>query len=94
MCAARNLKFRSWCSQRGARVDDRVLCRDAGADDYIVKPFSFSELSARIRALLRRSQLPSESVLVVEDLKLDRVERRVMRGSRNHRADLQGIRTP
>ena len=64
------------------RVDDRVLCRDAGADDYIVKPFSLSELSARIRALLRRSQLPSESVLVVEDLKLDRVERRVMRGSR------------
>jgi len=40
------------------RVDDRVLCLDAGADDYVVKPFSFSELSARIRALLRRSRLP------------------------------------
>jgi flagellar motor switch protein FliM len=65
-----------------ARVDDRVLCLDAGADDYVVKPFSFSELSARIRALLRRSRLPSESVLVVEDLKLDRVQRRVTRGSR------------
>ena len=64
------------------RVDDRVLCLDAGADDYLVKPFSFSELSARIRALLRRSHLPSESVLTVEDLKLDRVERRVTRGSR------------
>jgi two-component system copper resistance phosphate regulon response regulator CusR len=65
-----------------ARVDDRVMCLDAGADDYVVKPFSFSELSARIRALLRRSRLPSESVLVVEDLKLDRVERRVTRGTR------------
>jgi len=64
------------------RVDDRVTCLDAGADDYVIKPFSFSELSARIRALLRRSRLPSESVLVVEDLKLDRVERRVTRGTR------------
>lgn len=64
------------------RIDDRVLCLDAGADDYLVKPFSFSELSARIRALLRRSRLPTESVLTVEDLKLDRVERRVTRGSR------------
>jgi DNA-binding response OmpR family regulator len=60
----------------------RVMCLDAGADDYVVKPFSFSELSARIRALLRRSRLPSESLLVVEDLKLDRVERRVTRGTR------------
>src|SRR5215475_4655016 len=64
------------------RVDDRVTCLDAGADDYVVKPFSFSELSARIRALLRRSRIPSESLLVVEDLKLDRVERRVTRGAR------------
>lgn len=64
------------------RVDDRVMCLDAGADDYVIKPFSFSELSARIRALLRRSRLPSESLLVVEDLKLDRVERRVTRGTR------------
>jgi two-component system copper resistance phosphate regulon response regulator CusR len=64
------------------RVEDRVLCLDGGADDYLVKPFSFSELAARIRALLRRSRLPSESVLKVEDLKLDRVERRVTRGNR------------
>ena len=64
------------------RVEDRVLCLDAGADDYLVKPFSFSELSARIRSLLRRNRLPSESVLIVEDLKLDRVERRVTRGTR------------
>jgi DNA-binding response OmpR family regulator len=64
------------------RVEDRVQCLDTGADDYLGKPFSFSELSARIRALLRRSHLPSEAVLVVGDLKLDRVERRVERAGR------------
>src|SRR5437868_5226431 len=66
-----------------SRVEDRVFCLDAGADDYLIKPFSFSELSARIRVLLRRNRLPAESVLAVEDLGLDRVERRVTRGSRN-----------
>jgi two-component system copper resistance phosphate regulon response regulator CusR len=65
-----------------SRVEDRVQCLDLGADDYLVKPFSFSELSARIRALLRRSHLPAESVLTVDDLKLDRVERRVERAGR------------
>lgn len=69
-----------------SRVEDRVQCLDMGADDYLVKPFSFSELSARIRALLRRSHLPAESVLTVEDLRLDRVERRVERAG--HRIDL------
>jgi two-component system, OmpR family, copper resistance phosphate regulon response regulator CusR len=61
------------------RVEDRVQCLDLGADDYLGKPFSFTELSARIRALLRRSHLPAESVLKVDDLQLDRVERRVER---------------
>jgi DNA-binding response OmpR family regulator/flagellar motor protein MotB len=61
------------------RVEDRVECLDLGADDYLAKPFSFSELSARIRALIRRSHLPSESVLTVADLKLDRVQRLVER---------------
>src|SRR2546423_411945 len=64
------------------RVEDRVQSLDSGADDYLAKPFSFSELSARLRALLRRSHLPSESVLVIDDLKLDRVERRVERAGR------------
>jgi len=64
------------------RIEDRVQCLDLGADDYLIKPFSFSELSARIRALLRRSHLPAESVLAVDDLKLDRVERRVERAGR------------
>lgn len=65
-----------------SRVEDRVACLDTGADDFLAKPFSFSELSARIRALVRRSHLPSESVLTVADLKLDRVEHRVERAGR------------
>lgn len=62
-----------------SRIEDRVQCLDLGADDYLVKPFSYLELSARARALLRRSHLPSESVLTVRDLSLDRVERKVER---------------
>ncbi len=64
------------------RVEDRVQCLDTGADDYLPKPFSFSELSARIRALLRRSHIPSDSVLTISDLKLDRVRRIVERAGR------------
>jgi len=62
------------------RIEDRVQCLDTGADDYLPKPFSFNELSARIRALIRRSHLPSEAVLTVGDLQLDRVQRMVQRG--------------
>jgi DNA-binding response OmpR family regulator len=64
------------------QLEDRVQCLDLGADDCLGKPFSFTELSARIRALLRRSHMPGESVLAVDDLKLDRVERRVERAGR------------
>ncbi len=52
-------------------VDDRVLGLDAGADDYLVKPFAFSELLARIRALLRRGTSPSASYLQLADLSVN-----------------------
>jgi DNA-binding response OmpR family regulator len=65
-----------------SRVEDRVKGLDRGADDYLTKPFSFSELSARVRALLRRSSRPSELNLAFEDLEIDRVERIVRRGGR------------
>lgn len=52
-------------------VNDRVLGLNTGADDYLVKPFSTSELFARIKALIRRSANKSSNILVVKDLKLD-----------------------
>lgn len=52
-------------------VNDRVLGLNTGADDYLVKPFSTSELFARIKALMRRSANKSSNILVVKDLKLD-----------------------
>ena len=64
------------------RVEDRVETLDLGADDYLVKPFSFSELSARVRALLRRSKRPYEAMLSVGDLTIDRIRRTVMRGAK------------
>jgi DNA-binding response OmpR family regulator len=60
-------------------ADSRVRGLDAGADDYLTKPFSFAELSARIRAVLRRGSRPVQSLFQVEDLELDRVSRTVKR---------------
>lgn len=60
-------------------IEDRVQVLDLGADDYLTKPFSFSELSARVRALLRRRQQPAEAVLRVGELELDRIEHKVRR---------------
>jgi DNA-binding response OmpR family regulator len=65
-----------------SRVEDRVKGLDLGADDYLTKPFSFSELSARVRALLRRSPSSTGIVLRVGDLELDRAERLVRRAGR------------
>lgn len=64
-------------------VDDRVAGLDAGADDYLVKPFAFRELLARVRALLRRESLSRETVLRVGDLELDTVSHQVRRGGRD-----------
>ena len=63
-------------------VEDRVVGLDAGADDYLVKPFAFPELSARIRALLRRGRAEQSSRLQVADLEVDVAARRVTRGGR------------
>ncbi|NEO85405.1 MAG: response regulator transcription factor [Spirulina sp. SIO3F2] len=63
-------------------VSDRVTGLDAGADDYIVKPFSVEELLARVRANLRRTQEQDTETLQFEDLRLNRSSREVFRGSR------------
>lgn len=65
-----------------SKVEDRVMLLDLGADDYLVKPFSFSELSARVRALLRRRSKPLEDKLQVADLELNRVDRKVTRAGK------------
>ena len=61
-------------------VEDRVEGLDAGADDYLTKPFSFVELLARLRALVRRPPLERPTVLEVGDLRLDPPAHRVWRG--------------
>jgi len=66
-------------SARGG-VDDRVRGLELGADDYLVKPFAFVELLARVRALLRRGQ-PTPERLVIGDLVLDCIRRKVSRAS-------------
>lgn len=64
------------------QIRDRVVGLNAGADDYLVKPFSFQELLARVRALLRRPQEAKSNVLKVGDLTLDTVNYRVERNGR------------
>jgi heavy metal response regulator len=64
-------------------VDDRVRGLDVGADDYLVKPFAFPELLARLRALLRRPPLQSGGILQMRDLEMDVAKREVRRGGKS-----------
>lgn len=65
------------------KVQERVEGLDGGADDYLVKPFAFEELLARIRALLRRPGARAEAVLHFEDIELDPASGRALRAGRN-----------
>jgi two-component system OmpR family response regulator len=62
-------------------VEDRIRGLDAGSDDYLTKPFSFAELVARLRALIRRGAQERPTVLTVGDLRLDPGRRRAWRGT-------------
>jgi DNA-binding response OmpR family regulator len=64
-------------------VAERVSCLDAGADDYLTKPFSFSELSARVRALMRRKSRPVQTLLRADDLEVDCILRTVRRSGKD-----------
>ena len=64
-------------------IRDRVIGLDSGADDYLVKPFDFEELLARLRAIMRRATSGLESSLQFKDLLLDSLTRRVQRGGKD-----------
>jgi DNA-binding response OmpR family regulator len=64
------------------KIEDRVDGLNAGADDYLIKPFAFEELLARVQALLRRPKQMTDNLIKVADLELDRLGFEVKRGSK------------
>lgn len=64
-------------------ISDRVTGLDSGANDYLIKPFSFDELCARIRAMLRKSNSASSNVFTVADLSVDTASKKVRRGEKS-----------
>ncbi|WP_323715933.1 response regulator transcription factor [Paracoccus aminovorans] len=77
--AAKNLTPALFLTALGG-VDDRIEGLNAGGDDYLVKPFAFGELSARLNALARRPQMREATVLAAGDLRMDLIARSVTRG--------------
>ena len=78
----RGVKTPVICLTARDAIDDRVKGLNLGADDYLTKPFSFAELLARIRALLRRGERVASNPIVVGDLSIDVLARNVHRGQR------------
>lgn len=87
------LQVLSTCRERGVEtpvvvltardtLEDRVIGLDSGADDYLVKPFAFAELLARIRAVVRRGRVTETGPLAVDSLEIDRATRQVTRAGR------------
>lgn len=66
-----------------ANTEDKVLGLNAGADDYLTKPFEFSELKARVNALLRRNQRQFETTIVIGDLEIDPAKHNITRGGKD-----------
>ncbi len=64
-------------------ISDRVAGLDSGADDYLIKPFSFDELCARIRAMLRKADSSPSNVFTVADLSVDTASKKVRRGEKD-----------
>ncbi len=65
-----------------AQVEEKVAGLEVGADDYLTKPFEFSELKARVNALLRRNYHQPERIIIIDDLAIDPIRRIVKRGNR------------